>query len=413
MKAFKKRLLYLCIAVACILIPGIVYCNSVKKKIPDKLYIHVQDNAVVSIGVPVVGSVYESVSDKYIDDAYFNDKVTIYSGSTGKYHVNYKLFGIIPIARTDVEVVNEKYVYTGGFQVGIYLKCDGIYVVNTETICTEDGQNIAPAKGLIKKGDYIIEADNEKVETKEQLSRIISECDGQPVSLAIRRDGNISYTDVTPVKNVAGEYKAGIWIKDDTQGVGTVTYVCDDGGFAALGHGISDNETGKVLEITGGNIYKTKILSIVPGKNGEPGELLGTIDYKQENIIGDIDKNTDKGIYGENAYSFYEEFSPDLMPVGGAYEVRKGKAYIRFYTNGNYNDYEIEINDIRYAESKNITFKVTSPELLKLTNGIVQGMSGSPIIQNGKIVGAVTHVFVDDSTCGYGIFIDKMLEENN
>lgn len=413
MKAFKKRLLYLCIAVACILIPGIVYCNSVKKKIPDKLYIHVQDNAVVSIGVPVVGSVYESGSDKYIDDAYFNDKVTIYSGNTGKYHVNYRLFGIIPIARTDVEVVNEKYVYTGGFQVGIYLKCDGIYVVNIETICTEDGQNIAPAKGLIRKGDYIIEADNEKVETKEQLSRIISECDGQPVSLAIRRDGNISYTDVTPVKNVAGEYKAGIWIKDDTQGVGTVTYVCDDGGFAALGHGISDNETGKVLEITGGNIYKTKILSIVPGKNGEPGELLGTIDYKQENIIGDIDKNTDKGIYGENAYSFYEEFSPDLMPVGGAYEVKKGKAYIRFYTNGSYNDYEIEINDIRYAESKNITFKVTSPELLKLTNGIVQGMSGSPIIQNGKIVGAVTHVFVDDSTCGYGIFIDKMLEENN
>lgn len=413
MKAFKKRLIYLCIAVACILIPGIVYCDSVKKKIPDKLYIHVQDNAVVSIGVPVIGSVYESVSDKYIDDAYFNDKVTIYSGSTGKYHVNYKLFGIIPIARTDVEVVNEKYVYTGGFQVGIYLKCDGIYVVNTETICTDDGQNIAPAKGLIKKGDYIVEADNEKVETKEQLSRIISECDGQPVSLAIRRDGNISYTDVTPVKNVAGEYKAGIWIKDDTQGVGTVTYVCDDGRFAALGHGISDNETGKVLEITGGNIYKTKILSIVPGKNGEPGELLGTIDYKQENIIGDIDKNTDKGIYGENAYSFYEEFSPDLMPVGGSYEVKKGKAYIRFYTNGSYNDYEIEINDIRYAESKNITFKVTSPELLKLTNGIVQGMSGSPIIQNGKIVGAVTHVFVDDSTCGYGIFIDKMLEENN
>lgn len=413
MKAFKKRLLYLCIAVACILIPGIVYCNSVKKKIPDKLYIHVQDNAVVSIGVPVVGSVYESASDKYIDDAYFNDKVTIYSGSTGEYHVNYKLFGIIPIARTDVEVVNEKYVYTGGFQVGIYLKCDGIYVVNTETICTDDGQNIAPAKGLIKKGDYIIEADNEKVETKEQLSKIISECDGQPVSLVIRRDGNISYADITPVKNVAGEYKAGIWIKDDTQGVGTVTYVCDDGGFAALGHGISDNETGKVLEITGGNIYKTRILSIVPGKNGEPGELLGTIDYKQENIIGDIDKNTDKGIYGENAYSFYEEFSPDLMPVGGAYEVKKGKAYVRFYTNGSYNDYEIEINDIRYAESKNITFKVTSPELLKLTNGIVQGMSGSPIIQNGKIVGAVTHVFVDDSTCGYGIFIDKMLEENN
>ena len=212
-------------------------------------------------------------------------------------------------------------------------------------------------------------------------------------------------------KRQAGEYKIGIWVKDDTQGVGTVTYVCEDGTFAALGHGISDNETGKVLDIKDGMIYRTRILSIVPGKNGEPGELLGTIDYREDNI-GSIRCNTDKGIYGENAYSLYNEYSPELMKAAGSYEASKGTAYVRFYNNGSFHDYEIDITDLKYGDSKNITFKVTSGELLKLTNGIVQGMSGSPIIQNGKIIGAVTHVFVDDSTCGYGIFIDRMLDKD-
>ena len=158
-------------------------------------------------------------------------------------------------------------------------------------------------------------------------------------------------------------------------------------------------------------IYRTRILSIVPGKNGEPGELLGTIDYREDNI-GSIRRNTDKGIYGENAYSLYKEYSPELMKAAGSYEASKGTAYIRFYNNGSFHDYEIDITDLKYGDSKNITFKVTSGELLKLTNGIVQGMSGSPIIQNGKIIGAVTHVFVDDSTCGYGIFIDRMLDKD-
>lgn len=187
--------------------------------------------------------------------------------------------------------------------------------------------------------------------------------------------------------------------------------MCEDGTFAALGHGISDNETGKVLDIKDGMIYRTRILSIVPGKNGEPGELLGTIDYREDNI-GSIRCNTDKGIYGENAYSLYKEYSPELMKAAGSYEASKGTAYVRFYNNGSFHDYEIDITDLKYGDSKNITFKVTSGELLKLTNGIVQGMSGSPIIQNGKIIGAVTHVFVDDSTCGYGIFIDRMLDKD-
>ena len=142
------------------------------------------------------------------------------------------------------------------------------------------------------------------------------------MDITVRRDGQEIEEQIIPVKNVAGEYKIGIWVKDDTQGVGTVTYVCEDGTFAALGHGISDNETGKVLDIKDGMIYRTRILSIVPGKNGEPGELLGTIDYREDNI-GSIRRNTDKGIYGENAYSLYKEYSPELMKAAGSYEASK------------------------------------------------------------------------------------------
>lgn len=411
MKDFKKGLIYAGVLAFCIGFGAYIYCNSIKKKIPDKLYIYKQDKAVFSMDIPVVGTVYDSSNNICADNIDFGKQVTIQSGNTGQYYVDYKLFGLLSVARTHMEVVDEKYIYSGGFQVGIYLKCNGVYVVNTETICTYDGQNVVPAKGKINKGDYIIKVNGSQIDTKEQLLQAVSESAGNSMDITVRRDGQEIEEQIIPVKNVAGEYKLGIWVKDDTQGVGTVTYVCEDGTFAALGHGISDNETGNVLDIRDGMIYRTRILSIVPGKNGEPGELLGTIDYREDNI-GSISCNTDKGIYGENAYSLYKEYSPELMKAAGSYEASKGTAYVRFYNNGSFHDYEIDITDLKYGDSKNITFKVTSGELLKLTNGIVQGMSGSPIIQNGKIIGAVTHVFVDDSTCGYGIFIDRMLDKD-
>ena len=376
MKNFKKGLIYAGVLAFCIGFGAYIYCNSIKKKIPDKLYIYKQDKAVFSMDIPVVGTVYDSSNNICADNIDFGKQVTIQSGNTGQYYVDYKLFGLLSVARTHMEVVDEKYIYSGGFQVGIYLKCNGVYVVNTETICTYDGQNVVPAKGKINKGDYIIKVNGSQTDTKEQLLQAVSESAGNSMDITVRRDGQEIEEQIIPVKNVAGEYKIGIWVKDDTQGVGTVTYVCEDGTFAALGHGISDNETGKVLDIKDGMIYRTRILSIVPGKNGEPGEL------------------------------------PELMKAAGSYEASKGTAYVRFYNNGSFHDYEIDITDLKYGDSKNITFKVTSGELLKLTNGIVQGMSGSPIIQNGKIIGAVTHVFVDDSTCGYGIFIDRMLDKD-
>ena len=226
MKNFKKGLIYAAFLVFCICFGADIYCNSIKNKIPDKLYIYKQDKAVFSMDIPVVGTVYDSSNNICADNIDFGKQVTIQSGDTGKYYVDYKLFGLLPVARTHMEVVDEKYIYSGGFQVGIYLKCNGVYVVNTETICTYDGQNVVPAKGKINKGDYIIKVNGSQTDTKEQLLQAVSESAGNSMDITVRRDGQEIEEQIIPVKNVAGEYKIGIWVKDDTQGVGTVTYVC-------------------------------------------------------------------------------------------------------------------------------------------------------------------------------------------
>lgn len=171
MKNFKKGLIYAGVLAFCIGFGAYIYCNSIKKKIPDKLYIYKQDKAVFSMDIPVVGTVYDSSNNICADNIDFGKQVTIQSGNTGQYYVDYKLFGLLSVARTHMEVVDEKYIYSGGFQVGIYLKCNGVYVVNTETICTYDGQNVVPAKGKINKGDYIIKVNGSQTDTKEQLYR--------------------------------------------------------------------------------------------------------------------------------------------------------------------------------------------------------------------------------------------------
>ena len=163
MKDFKKGLIYASFLAFCIGFMAFFYCNSIKKKIPDKLYIYTQDKAVFSMDIPVVGTVYDSSNNICADNIDFGRQVTIQSGDTGQYYVDYKLFGLLPVARTHMEVVDEKYIYSGGFQVGIYLKCNGVYVVNTETICTYDGQNVVPVSGKINKGDYIIKVDDNEV----------------------------------------------------------------------------------------------------------------------------------------------------------------------------------------------------------------------------------------------------------
>lgn len=217
---------------------------------------------------------------------------------------------------------------------------------------------------------------------------------------------------VQPVQNQNGEYKIGIWVRDNAQGVGTMTFVDDAGNFGALGHGISDVDTGTLLALKRGTLYQTEIIGIRKGVNGHPGEMTGMIEYTDSHITGEITANTPQGIYGVCNQKMLEEISESYMPVGLKQDIQKGRAQIICSVEGEPKYYDVEIKEI-YLEHENVNrgilITVTDPQLLAVTGGIVQGMSGAPIIQNGRLIGAVTHVLVQDSTSGYGIFIENML----
>ena len=222
--------------------------------------------------------------------------------------------------------------------------------------------------------------------------------------------------EVEPVQTAEKEYRLGLWIRDDTQGIGTVTYITEDGQFAALGHGISDPDTGKRIESSGGDLYLAQIHSIVRGTVRQPGSLCGSIPYQSRNPVGEISANCMNGIYGrieaDHTDAFFEQ---EPVEVAAAEEIHTGEAVIRSAVTGESRDYSVQILELdpENRNSKNLVLEVTDPELIKLTGGIVQGMSGSPLLQDGKLIGAVTHVFVNDPEKGYGIFIENMMKQNN
>ena len=219
---------------------------------------------------------------------------------------------------------------------------------------------------------------------------------------------------VIPKKNQNGENKIGIWVRDNAQGIGTLTFVDENGKFGALGHGINDTDTSELMELGEGLLYKTNIIAIKKGTKGEPGELTGMISYSDKNVIGTISDNTEAGIFGTcdtGKISLMDE--AHMYPIGLKQEIRLGEAQIITTVDDTRETYDIEITEVRLDHdnvNRGIVIKITDPRLLSLTGGIVQGMSGSPIIQDGKLIGAVTHVLVQDSTKGYGIFIENMLE---
>lgn len=379
------------------------YADFVAQRLPEEIYVQNDCETTVEFGLPATA---EDGKQKIN----LGRPATFITGQTGNYKLLVKLFGIFDIATVDVNVVEQDFVYPCGFQIGLYLKTDGVLIADTQDIIDIYGNEVSPCKSILRKGDYILAVNGQLVSSKNILVDEIKKCGGTEVVFTIRRNGEEFDVSIMPAMDESGIYKAGLWVKDDAQGIGTMTYIDGKGGFGALGHGISDETSKSLLELKQGRLYKTKIVSIIKGTNGTPGEFVGTIDYQEKNLLGTIEKNTSGGIFGKLKTDLISEYNLECMEVGYSHEIAKGKAYIRMYTGMDYNDYEINIEHISYNSQKNMTFTVKSQELLEITNGIVQGMSGSPIIQNGKVIGAVTHVLVDDSTKGYGIFIENMLE---
>lgn len=372
--------------------------HEIRASIPDELYVvEGEENALDSI-----------VTNPWISTS---DSVTTSSG--GKYIIECKLFGTFLIKKVVVSQVVQETVAVSGETIGIYIETDGILVIDTQEILNNQGRNEEPARNLVQPGDYIQKVDGISIEEKSELVSRMKKNTGEPVVLELNRDGNPHNVSVQPVCGQDGAYKLGIWVRDNTQGIGTLTYVTKDGTFGALGHGISDTDMGDLLKLEQGDLYEAEVVSVTKGASGSPGELAGIIHYNEKEHLGKIKINETCGIYGTMDESAPSDEAFRWMEVGYKQEMAEGPAVILCSTNNEVCQYQVEIDEIYWdaAETnKCFVLKVTDPELIGLTGGIVQGMSGAPVIQNGKLVGAVTHVFVDDPTRGYGIFIENMLD---
>lgn len=375
---------------------GFAFYLSVKESIPDQICVSKGESSTFSYDVPASGTVVTTLET---------------ASDTGDYQLNSKLFGLLNLKQTKIKVVEDLEVIPCGLPVGIYIKTEGLLVLDTQILNCVDGLNYEPAKNIVKAGDYVISANGETIETKEELQEIVTKSEGKRIVLGIRRDQKEINVSITPVMTKEGSYKLGIWLRDDTQGLGTITYI-NGNQFGALGHGINDYDTGTQMEIEGGSLYQARILSVKKGESGTPGELIGQVKYGEDEYIGKIESNSEEGIYGTLECDIEELTDMEPVPVAYKQDVKKGKAYIRFVLDGESRDYEIKILKVDGSDKikkQGILFEITDEELLEKTGGVVQGMSGSPIIQNGKLIGAVTHVLVNDPTRGYGIFIENML----
>lgn len=343
-----------------------------------------------------------------------DQEFSMYARKDGNFRLGLKLFGTIPFKEISVNVEDACYAVPCGMPVGIYLKSRGVMVIGTGKVTDENGSEAEPAYGILQSGDYIEAINGQPLSDKEALITSLNRMGESEALLRVRRGGRELELSVDTVKTADGSRKLGAWVRDDTQGIGTMTYLKPDGGFGALGHGISDSDTGRVVEIENGALYETEILGIEKGSAGNPGVMAGVIYYGPGSRLGSVAQNTDCGIFGTAGQAFCDAVGQQTMEVGHRQDVKRGKAWIRSCVSGEACDYEIEIQRVDYSpakENKSLVFQVTDERLLRLTGGIVQGMSGSPILQNGKLVGAVTHVFVQDSTRGYGIFVEDMLKK--
>ncbi|MCD8323667.1 MAG: SpoIVB peptidase, partial [Clostridiales bacterium] len=330
----------------------------------------------------------------------------------GVYELDCRLLGILPITTVTVNIVEDTQVIPCGVPVGIYIQTTGVYVADVAEIVQADGGSASPARHVLKAGDYITSADGEPVETKEALVETVQSSGGESLLLTVLRDGESINCEVTPVQNAEGVYQMGVWVRDDLAGIGTLTYVTKDNTFGALGHSISDTDTGSRVDMSGGTVYQASILTIIKGEKGNPGELVGQIRYTQDQILGTITENGINGIFGTLDALPEEVSAAEAVAVGYKQEVAEGAAEIRMELDGEICTFAIEIESIDMNASevnKSLRFRVTDEALIEKTGGIIQGMSGAPILQNGKIIGAVTHVFVSDPTEGYGIFIEDMI----
>ena len=406
----KKSKIYILIFV---LLISLIYVSSITS-MPNSIVIfqgeRINLNSVLGI----------QIKEKNTDD---NEIALVSSNKTeesnefvGKKDYEINLLGLIPVKEVSVNVLPKATVVPVGNTIGLKLYTNGVLVVGMSEIENTINNNSKPYQNSgIKEGDLIIKINKEEVTTTSELVKKINKSNGEDIEVEYVRNGEAKEASIKPAKVSETEYRLGFWVRDAAAGVGTVSfYEPSTGGFGALGHGIMDIDTEELISIASGEVVTTQILSITKGEKGTPGEMKGTISGQA--TIGEISKNTEFGIYGKltnlTALSINKY---DEIEVASRDEIKVGPAKILCSIENNVKkEYDIEIEKIyknNDINNKSMQIRVTDKELLEKTGGIIQGMSGSPIIQNGKFIGAVTHVLVKSPEQGYAVFGDLMIKK--
>jgi len=361
-------------------------------------------------------SVFASQEDPTVTVTRRTSGYEIVALKPGTADVKLNLWGYIPIKSIKIEAVPTRRVVVGGHSIGVFLQSRGIMVVGFAPILNSNGDKLYPGKDQgIEIGDLILKVDTQTVSTETELASAIDIKKEIGVQLTINRRGKNIVIPIKPVHcQETDRYRIGLYVRDGVVGVGTLTFWDPNSRqYAALGHIIVDADTKQGISVLKGRVMSASIQTVKPGRPGWPGEKIGVFNDKGA-IMGNITKNSPYGIFGQMDKELNNPLSQYTMEVAYAHQVKKGKAQIMTVVNGeDIEKFDIEIEKVYSPRQngKDMIIKVTDPRLLSLTGGIIQGMSGSPIIQDNRLVGAVTHVFLNDPQTGYGIFMDNILSE--
>ena len=388
-----------------------VYITNIEK-IPENITLYQDEEYEIGYlkGIEIDG---DNIEKK---NSFFNKLVTIKANILGDLKLNLSALGFFNKTIT-VSVLPKVEVIPGGDCIGVKLYSKGVLIIGESKIQGVDGNFYkAYEEGTFKAGDILLKINDYEIENSNEVETIIENIKDKEVTVTYERDGEEKTKNITPIKCIDdGKYKIGLWIRDGAMGVGTLTFYSPEySKFAALGHGISDEDSNSLIKLENGSIYGANVLSVNKGRSEAPGEIKGYLDDGEE--IGTITVNSNNGIYGDmNEYNT-NIITRERIPVASRNEIEVGPATIQCIVDQSQEikSYDIEIVKISNSvsnDSKGMIIKVTDEDLISKTGGIVQGMSGSPIIQNGKLVGAVTHVYVSQPTKGYAIFADTMINE--
>ena len=399
----SKRKLMFVLVLAIFLITSIFFPFKLLTSVEDNMYVTTDEFNEMLEGNFFLSSNISSVSAS-VNEEKFNE-----------YVVDYKLFNLFNIKRLKVNVIEPDRYFAGGNSLGFTLQSKGIILIGGNYILSNKGIERPFENSGLKTGDIITHINGIEINSVSDINDILKNYTGGEIILKVNRIGEILDIGILPaLDKMSNTYKLGLWVKEDAIGIGTLTFInATTNRFGSLGHSINDVETNECIEVSGGNIYKSKILGVKKGGSGKAGELMGT--FSRENVVGNVDKNCEYGVYGYVSDIDVFIKNKTSIQIGGRLSAKPGKAKILSCINGDsIEEFDIEIIKTNFQSSSNqksMVIRVTDDDLIDRTGGIVQGMSGSPIIQDGKLIGAVTHVFVNDATKGFGLYIDWMLEQ--